>query len=77
VDDLYRDNDVALYDLVDDPDESINLAEPENPEYDETLVMSMNEKLNALIREELGPDPNLIDRPLETFVVAGMKSRRS
>jgi len=76
VEDLYRDNDVALYDLADDPDEMINLADPENPKYDEALVMSMNGKLEALIREELGPDPNLVDRPLETFVVAGMKSRR-
>ena len=48
----------------------------ENPTYDEALVMSMNGKLEALIREELGPDPNLVDRPLETFVVSGMKSRR-
>ena len=48
MDDLYRDNDVAPYDLADDPDESINLAEPENPEYDEALVMSMNGKLEAL-----------------------------
>jgi arylsulfatase len=76
VDDLYRDNDVALYDLVDDPDEMINLADPENPKYDEALVMSMNGKLTALIREELGSDPNLVKRPLETFVVAGLKSRR-
>jgi arylsulfatase A-like enzyme len=74
--DLYRDNDVALYDLVEDPDEMVNLANRENPKYDEALVLSMNGKLEALIREELGPDPNLVDRPLETFVVSGMKSRR-
>jgi hypothetical protein len=36
----------------------------------------MNGKLDALIAEELGPDPTLVDRPLETFAVAGMKSRR-
>ena len=76
VGDLYRDNDVALYDLLEDPDEMINLADPENPEYDEALVMSMNGKLEALIGEELGPDPNLVKRPLETFVVGGLKSRR-
>jgi len=76
LDDLYRDNDVALYDLADDPDEMVNLADPENPRYDEALVASMNGKLDALIAEELGPDPTLVDRPLETFAVAGMKSRR-
>jgi hypothetical protein len=54
----------------------VNLADPENPKYDEALVLSMSGKLEALIRQELGPDPNLVDRPLETFVVAGMKSRR-
>ena len=74
--DLYRDNDVALYDLVDDPDEMVNLADRGNPKYDEARVTSMNGKLDALITEELGPDPNLVDKPLATFAVAGMKSRR-
>jgi arylsulfatase len=76
LEELYRDNDVALYDLGADPDEMINLADPEHPMYDSALVTSMNTKLHELIAAELGSDPNLVDRPLETFVVAGLKSRR-
>ena len=70
-----RDNDVALYDLSEDPDEMVNLADPEHPGYDEALVSTMNAKLNALIDRELGSDPNLVERPLTTFVLAGLKNR--
>ena len=77
VEDLYRNNDVALYDLGDDPDEMVNLADPEHPGYDEALVTAMNAKLNELIDRELGPDPNLVERPLGTFALAGLKSRRT
>jgi arylsulfatase A-like enzyme len=74
-DDLYRDNDVALYDLWEDPDEMDNLANRHNPEFDDSLVASMNEKLNDLIREELGDDPDIVDRPLLFMGVAGFKQR--
>lgn len=50
IDDLYRDNHVALYDLWEDPDEMDNLANRDNPAQDEALVALMNEKLNTLIR---------------------------
>jgi len=75
IDDLYRDNDVALYDLWEDPDEMDNLANHGNPKFDETLVASMNDKLNALIREELGDDPDIVDRPLLFMGVSGFKQR--
>lgn len=75
VEDLYADNDVALYDLVDDPNEMTNLAKRESPGYDEALVSSMNTKLNQLIRAEIGADPNLVERPLLTFVTAGIRQR--
>ncbi len=75
LDDLYADNDVALYDLVDDPTEINNLANRENPVYDEDLVAEMNAKLNELIHVEIGADPNLVERPLLTFVTAGIKQR--
>jgi arylsulfatase len=75
IDDLYRDNDVALYDLWEDPDEIDNLANHDNPKFDEALVTSMNDKLNDLIREELGDDPDIVDRPLLFMGVAGFKQR--
>ena len=47
-------NDLELFDLEADPDELQNLAagQRENRE----LVLAMNEKLNALIEEEVGED---------------------
>jgi hypothetical protein len=75
VEELYADNDVALYDLVDDPNEMTNLADRESPGYDEALVASMNTKLNQRIRAEIGADPNVVERPLLTFVTAGIKQR--
>jgi len=74
LEDLYRHNDVALYDLVNDPDELENLANRDHPKYDKALVVEMNDKLNSLIRTELGNDPNLVDRPLLTMLASGAKS---
>ncbi|MEM7112038.1 MAG: sulfatase-like hydrolase/transferase [Chloroflexota bacterium] len=54
--DLLANNDVALYDLVTDPHETINLARPDYPDYDESLLGEMNEKLNRLILAEIGDD---------------------
>jgi arylsulfatase len=56
VDELLSLNDVSLYDLQLDPEEMTNLADPENPGYDEKLLEMMNEKLNALIETEIGED---------------------
>jgi arylsulfatase len=75
IDDLYRDNDVALYDLWEDPDEMDNLANRDNPKFDEAVISSMNDKLNDLVREELGDDPDIVDRPLLFMGVAGFKQR--
>jgi len=75
IDDLYRDNDVALYDLWEDPDEIDNLANRDNPKHNKKLVASMNDKLNDLIRDELGDDPDIVDRPLLFMGVAGFKQR--
>jgi len=75
VDDLYRDNDVALYDLWEDPDEMDNLANRDNPNHDEKLIASMNDKLNTLIQAELGDDPDIVDRPLLFMGIAGFKQR--
>jgi arylsulfatase len=75
VEDLYRDNDVALYDLWEDPDELDNLANQGNPNYDEAVVKSMNDKLNDLITEELGDDPDIVDRPLLFMGVSAFKQR--
>jgi arylsulfatase len=56
VKELFVNNDVALYDLQMDPEEMNNLADQENPGYDEELLDTMNAKLNALIEAEIGED---------------------
>ncbi|MCP4362580.1 MAG: hypothetical protein GY796_31630, partial [Chloroflexi bacterium] len=60
---LLADNDVALYDLWNDQEEMDNLANPDNPNYDETLLATMNDKLNALIVAEIGKDKALFELP--------------
>ncbi|UCE00733.1 MAG: sulfatase-like hydrolase/transferase [Chloroflexota bacterium] len=62
IEELFKNNDVALYDLQMDPEEMINLANQDNPNYDEELLKTMNAKLNALIEAEIGED-NLIFMP--------------
>jgi hypothetical protein len=60
---LLADNDVALYDLLMDPEEMDNLANPAHPKYDEKLLAAMNQKLNALIAEEIGEDKAMFTPP--------------
>lgn len=57
LEELFANNDVELYDLVNDPQEMNNLAkQPE--QYAETLLQ-MNAALNTLIAQEVGiDDPN-------------------
>ena len=62
VEELFGNNDVALYDLQMDPEEMNNLADPENPDYNEELLKIMNAKLNGLIDAEIGED-KLIFKP--------------
>jgi arylsulfatase len=54
--DLHKNNRVGLYDLVNDPDEMNNLANPDSPDYDQAMLATMNAKLNALIKAEIGED---------------------
>lgn len=54
IEDLYRYNDVELFDLQDDPGEMRNLAM--DPEGNTDLLMTMSEKLNTLIADEIGQD---------------------
>lgn len=56
VEELLANNDVALYDLANDPEEMNNLANEDNPEYDEVLLARMSAKLNGLIEAEIGED---------------------
>jgi arylsulfatase len=51
---LYRLNDVELYDRQSDPHEMTNLAA--NRGESQELVLAMNEKLNRLIDAEVGED---------------------
>jgi arylsulfatase len=62
VEELLASNDVSLYDLQNDPEEMNNLADPENPSYDEELLASINKKLNALIVDEIGDDRGMRER---------------
>ena len=61
VEELLANNDVALYDLLNDPEEMDNLADPDSPNYDEALLATMNTKLNALITAEIGEDKALFE----------------
>ncbi|MCK4975886.1 MAG: sulfatase-like hydrolase/transferase, partial [Anaerolineales bacterium] len=63
VEELLANNDVALYDLRMDPEEMNNLANPQNPDYDEELLHMMNAKLNALIQAEIGEDKPIFSPP--------------
>ncbi len=51
---LIRDNDLELFDLKNDPNEMINLAM--DLDRNKELILRMNEKLNALIAQEVGKD---------------------
>lgn len=54
LDDLYKSNDVELFDLQTDPDETVNLgADREN---NADLIKAMNTKLEAAIKAEIGVD---------------------
>lgn len=55
LEDLYRFNDVELYDLDSDPLELNNLAMESSNQHRE-LIVAMNEKLNRLIDSEVGDD---------------------
>ena len=54
-----------LYDLQNDPEEMDNLANPEHPKYDEELLARLNEKLNALIVDEIGDDSGMRERLMQ------------
>jgi arylsulfatase A-like enzyme len=65
---LRENNNVALYDLQTDPQERDNLANADHPHYDEQLLASLNAKLNALVRTEIGTDKALVKRPMLTII---------
>lgn len=54
IEDLYKYNDVELFDLQNDPAEMQNLAMTQGKNME--LVTTMNAKLNALIEDEIGQD---------------------
>lgn len=63
VEQLLADNDIGLYDLLLDPEEMDNLANPTHPKYSKELLSTMNQKLNALIEAEIGEDKALFTPP--------------
>jgi arylsulfatase len=65
VEELLADNDVTLYDLQNDPEEMDNLADPVHPSYDAELLASINDKLNALILDEIGDDRGMRERLMQ------------
>jgi arylsulfatase len=54
LEELYRFNDVELFDTKSDPDEMTNLAQDRAKSGD--LVLALNERLNRLIEREVGDD---------------------
>ena len=54
IEELYGNNDIELFDLVNDPNEMVNLAMDRKTNGD--LLLAMNGKLNALIEDEVGED---------------------
>lgn len=56
LDELLATSDVALYDLVNDPGELENLAHPDYPGRDPTVIEGMLAKLHALVEHEIGDD---------------------
>lgn len=54
LEELFKHNDIELFDLVADPHEMNNLATDRNKHAD--LLAAMNDKLNALIESEVGED---------------------
>ena len=72
IEDLYKWNDVELFDLQNDPGEMINLGADREKNRD--LIMAMNAKLSAIIKTEIGVDdghelPNipLVNWTIERF----------
>jgi arylsulfatase len=69
IDELYKENDVELFDLNTDPEEMVNLGADSTRNRD--LILTMNAKLEALIKAEIGVDdgrelPNI---PLVTWTI--------
>lgn len=54
IDELFKNNDVELFDLENDPDEMNNLAADRNKNSE--LIMELNSQLNAIIADEIGED---------------------
>ena len=54
LDELYKWNDVELFDLDTDPDEMVNLGA--DSAANRELILAMNAKLEALIKAEIGVD---------------------
>ena len=54
IEELYKANDVELFDLQTDPEETVNLAA--DRETHENLIATMSAKLEAAIKAEIGVD---------------------
>jgi arylsulfatase len=74
LDELLATSDVALYDLVNDPGELINLAHPDHPGRDPPLIERMLAKLYALVQHEIGQDRCPFD--LNMFGTRQVKHRK-
>lgn len=73
LEELYTNNDVALYDLVNDPGELHNIGHPDHPKHDPALVERMLKKLHALVEQEIGEDHAPFD--LDIFGTREVKYR--
>ena len=71
---LYARSDVTLHDLQKDPGELENIGHPDHPDHDPLLVERMLDKMNALIRREIGEDRCPFD--LDLFGTREVKYRK-
>jgi arylsulfatase len=72
IEEIKQDNDLALYDLIQDPGEMRNLANPRVAGYDENLLLEMNNKLNHLITTEI-----VVDKPLHDLIISRSKNNQA
>lgn len=64
LDELIKTSDLGLYDLLNDPGELENLANPNHEKYDISILEKMAKKLHDTVEEEVGEEYSRVDLSL-------------
>lgn len=64
LDELIKTSDLGLYDLLNDPGELENLANPNHEKYDRSILEKMAKKLHDIVEEEVGEEYSRVDLSL-------------